>query len=233
MRCFSTVVLLICTLVTPGFCTDIDTEFSWIDFSGYDHFVAATDGLTYEDAFEDIDLTVSVTGDFSLPTALLGGNEGLISQNVDPSFQQFDFSLSRPARVVVRYLTTDEFENLDILALNVGPNNPERGALPVVTSIPGGIRITGTASTLAANGASGGFVEIPATDTFTVRHESLGVFKYESFQIGLATPVPEPSGSWLAAFAFPAFMLSVRRQQRRQARRSSQHQIHAKSPSRV
>lgn len=216
--CYSTIVSFVCTI--PCFAIDLDTDVDWIDFSGWDHNIVATTGQAFEDIHKEIDVVVFASGDFSLPSIEFGDGAGFVSQNATIGSQRFHFAMSEPVRLVVRFTSTDDYENLDVFALEIGPLEHETGAVPTVVEGDLQRRITGSGNTIGPDGAAGGYFELGSTERFSLVHESLTAFKYEAIEIGIVrAPVPEPAGNWLAVFALPMFVLQARRQRRKMSRR--------------
>lgn len=217
MRSLCLSVLLFFVTAASCFATELD-DVEWIDFTGWDHDLVSTVGQIFEDVEEDIDLVVFASGDFELPSVEFGNGAGFVSQNATVGAQRFHFAFSQPIQTIVRFTSTDDFENLDVFALEVGPVVHETGAVPTVLEGDGQRRITGTGNSIGPDGAAGGYFALGETERFSLVHESLTAFKFEAIEIGIvrAPAVPEPTSRILAMFAFPMIALQARRRRRQQ-----------------
>lgn len=201
-------ILVSLLVVTPSQAFLADVEF--IDFSGWDHtLIDNGPGQTFTDVFPflpgpAIDVTVAATGDFSRESKFTAGfiNDALLNPNDADNFK-FTFSRSIP-NLVVRYLTVDSQEALDIIGVGPETNFHNDGAVPNILPIGGaGIAIIGNGvGQNPLTGASSGDVTTGAQMGLPVivRHRNLGTFidKFEYFKIG--TFVPEPGSTGLLAF---------------------------------
>ena len=204
---FAALLTLVLVSSSPAF--DIETDVEWFDFSAWDHDQAAGGGQVLTDVWGDVDLTAEVSGELTLPSVIYAGGAGLVSQNALVGSQTFDFELSAATPLIVRYMSTDEFEEFDLVASDILNHTHTLGALPVVSDIPGGKRVTGSAHFMDDFGAARGYFELGAVTELSITHSSLLPLKYEEFQIGVL--VPEPGSVGLALLGLVGFFV-VRRQ---------------------
>jgi hypothetical protein len=190
---------------------NISQDVVWFDLSAWDHALASGPGQTLNNVFGDVDLFATVHGDFTLPTLVKLGGTGLASQNRVIGSQTFDFTLSEPLPLVVRYTSVDDQEMFDVQASSILGHFHKRGAVPIVSDIAGGKRVIGTSHFMTADGASIGYFELGIVDELSVTHHAARPSKFEVFQIGAIIAVPEPSGGPLALVAILWFLDLVRR----------------------
>ncbi len=205
-------LLFVTCLVSSSFATvDIDNDVVWLDFSAWDHAAASGGGQVLMDVFGDVDLTATVTGDFTLPTLRFGGGVGLVSQNAVVGSQTFDFTLSEPLRLVVRYTSTDDYEKFDLVTGDILDHTHTLGGPPMLTNIPGGQRVMGSAHFMDSMGASRGYFELGSTTTLAITHNALVIDKYEAFQIGAIVPEPATASLLISGLMLLAGNLRRRR----------------------
>ena len=200
--------LLTLLLVSSSLAFDIDTDVVWFDFSAWDHELAAGGGQVLMDVWGDVDLTATVSGDLTLPSVIYAGGVGLVSQNALVGAQTFDFELSEATPLIVRYKSTDEFEQFDLVASDILNHTHTLGALPVVSDIPGGKRVTGSSHYMDDLGAARGYFKLGAVTELSITHSALLPLKYEEFQLGVV--VPEPGSVGLALLGLVGFFVRGR-----------------------
>ncbi|MCA9264380.1 MAG: hypothetical protein KDA60_11050 [Planctomycetales bacterium] len=199
-RVFFALCASLLVFVSSASALDLTKDVKWIKFTGWDHSLVSTVGQTLNDVYEDVDVTATVNGDFTLPTTTIAGGKGLASQNRVVGSQTFDFTFSKPLALVVRYQSTDDQEMFDVLAPDILTHTHTLGADPSIVTIPGGVQVMGNGRTMAADGAARGYFELGETNHLAITHHALVPNKYEGFRIGVIlnpAPVPEPTSAYL------------------------------------
>lgn len=191
MRYFAFLILLTIT-GTTAHAFNIATDAHFFDLSAWDHAQIKNGQQTFENVYEDVDVTISVTGDFSLPTGVLPSG-WVHSSNVIVGAQQFTFTFSEPIPLVIQHDTTDPSEEFRVLDVEVDDYEQQRGAPVELTTLSNGISLTGTAFRLVEDGAARGYLLTQPVKRMVVEHVSFSANKFERFKVGANTVfVPEP-----------------------------------------
>ncbi len=195
MRYFAILALFCLGFSGTSSAFNIGSDAAFFDLSAWDHAQIKNGQQTFENVYEDVDVTISVTGDFSLPTGVLGSG-WVHSSNVIVGAQQFTFTFSEPVPLVVQHDTTDPSEEFRVMNVKIDDYEQLKGAPVVTTNLPNGISVSGSAFRLTDNGAANGYALIQPSTTLVVEHVALSERKFERFKVGVNTifSVPEPGG---------------------------------------
>lgn len=210
------IYMLVCTSLllfstASASALDLADDVQFLNLSLWNHHSIKT-GQLFEDVYEDVDLTISGHGDFEIPSYVAGGTT-LISSNQVIGQQTFEFAFSQPVPLVVRHMTTDDFEIIGVQADTTMEYTHLNGSKPLLRAISNGMEVQGTGRTISPDGAADGYFVLGHVEHLTLTHTSLARFKFEAFRIGVVTPtVPEPAGArWLLAGALAGLFLIRRR----------------------
>lgn len=197
MRYFAILALGIFALALAGNASafNVGTDAAFFDLSAWDHAAIKNGQQTFENVYEDVDLTISVAGDFSLPTGVL--RSGWVhSSNLIVGAQQFSLTFSEPVPLVIQHDTTDPSEEFRVLGAKTDDYVQQKGAPVSSAKVPGGISVSGSAFRITENGAARGYMLLQPTSSLTIEHVALSEKKFERFKVGVNTifSVPEPQG---------------------------------------
>lgn len=211
MRRFAILALVLfvhtCSFSGTASAFNIDTDAAFFDLSAWDHAQIKNGQQTFENVYEDVDVTITVTGDFTLPTGVLPSG-WIHSSNVIAGAQQFTFSFSEPVPLVIQHDTTDPAEEFRVLEVKVDDYEQQKGAPVSSINLPNGISISGTGFRLSDQGAARGYLLVQPTTSLTVEHVALTEKKFERFKVGanMIFSVPEPHSM---CFLLSAFVFAV------------------------
>lgn len=143
-----------------------------LDFSGWDPTVLSTDGGSqlFEDICDDIDVTVTTTGEFDAPTgfAVTTGGSAITSEHDgdSPSNEHtFEFHFTSPFDVYIDFPLVDGLEEYEISSSGLESYQHDSGTMPTISTVGAGLLMDGNGYGLGADGASNGRVFIDAPDS--------------------------------------------------------------------
>jgi hypothetical protein len=179
----------------------------WLDLSGWDHSQITSGGQTFTDIYNDVDLTVTASGNHPVPSTF-GTTWVLTGNSLDAN--QFVFSFSQSLPLVVEFRTLDPQEELSVAMAGSKSYSHISGALPTIS---GDMLLTGNAFGMSSTGASHGQIFSTGTSNLSLGYEALANNKFEQIRLGVQTGpvVPEPATGVVFGLSTIGFILAQMR----------------------
>lgn len=213
--------LIALAILTVAFSVPAVAANTQLDFTSWDPGVLSTDGgmQTFLDICGDIDVTVTVNGEFDEDTRYISTNGGrnTISSQHNPGtssdLHSFTFDFSQAMDIIIDTLSLDADEQYTIDSDGTEVYTNLSGSAPLVSSVGSGILLEGTAyGSDPLTGAANGETLITGANSITVSYfGSANGPKYGSFTLSKPMMVPEPNSAVLLAIGGLALVRRRRR----------------------
>ncbi len=180
----------------------------YLNFAGWNHATIAAGGQTFNDVYEDVDVTVTTIG--THPIASTYSAAGVLTGRDVAGSHSFRFVFSRPLDLVLEVNSVDRHETLSVFTTGTESYMHQFGGSPTVTTPSGGIALNGVGFGVNPTGASKGQI-ITFADRMTLSYQSSvsSPVKWERFR--LATIVPEPNTFLMTALGLVGLALRNRK----------------------